>query len=177
MKKLLVVVDMQIDFINGALGTKEAEAIVPEVIREIQSFEGDVVYTRDTHTPDYLQTAEGKKLPVVHCVKDTDGWQIQPDVFRAGEGKTVTVIDKPTFGSQELCEFARQGAYTEIELIGLCTDICVISNALCLKSHLWETPISVNSACCAGVTPESHDNALSAMAMCQIDIRGTDPCA
>ena len=170
MKKLLIVVDMQEDFISGSLGTKEAEAIVPNVVAKIAGFEGDVVYTRDTHTPQYLDTAEGKKLPVLHCIKDTAGWQIHPEVWDAGVGKTVAVIDKPTFGSVELGDFAEDGHYESIELIGLCTDICVISNALCLKARLWETPIAVCKNCCAGVTPASHDNALSAMGMCQIDI-------
>lgn len=170
MKKLLIVIDMQTDFISGALGTKEAEAIVPAVVEKIASFDGDVVYTRDTHTEQYLNTAEGKKLPVIHCVKDTQGWQIHPEVLKAGEGKTAAIIDKPTFGSVELGDFAAAGQYDSIELVGLCTDICVISNALCLKARLWETPISVWKDCCAGVTPASHENALAAMTMCQIDI-------
>lgn len=170
MKKLLIVVDMQEDFISGSLGTREAEAIVPAVVEKIASFEGDVVYTRDTHTEQYLNTAEGQKLPVVHCIKNTQGWQVHPEVWKAGVGKTVAVIDKPTFGSMELGDFAEAGQYDAIELIGLCTDICVISNALCLKARLWETPISVCRDCCAGVTPASHENALAAMAMCQIDI-------
>ena len=170
MKKLLVVVDMQEDFISGALGTKEAESIVPAVVEKIASFDGDVVYTRDTHTEEYLNTAEGKKLPVVHCVKDTQGWQIHPEVWKAGQGKTVTVIDKPTFGSVELADFAESKGYDAIELIGLCTDICVISNALCLKARLWETPIAVCKDCCAGVTPESHQAALKTMQMCQVEV-------
>lgn len=170
MKKLLVVVDMQKDFIDGALGTPEAQAILPSVIEKIAAFEGDVVYTRDTHTGTYMESAEGKKLPVVHCVKETPGWAIHPEVEKAGEGKTAAVIDKPTFGSTELGDFAEKGRYDAIELIGLCTDICVISNALLLKSRLWETPIAVWKDCCAGVTPASHENALSAMAMCQVDI-------
>ena len=171
MKKLLVVVDMQVDFISGALGTKEAEAIVPAVVEKIAAFDGDVVYTRDTHGEKYLATAEGKKLPVVHCVKGTAGWEIDPAVLAAGKGKTAAIIDKPTFGSEALCDFAEQGGYEEIELVGLCTDICVISNALCLKARLWETPIRVWRECCAGVTPASHENALSAMTMCQVEIR------
>ena len=171
MKKLLIVVDMQEDFISGALGTPEAQAIVPAVIEKIAGFNGDVVYTRDTHEENYLSTAEGRKLPVIHCVRGTDGWQIHPDVYRAGEGKTVAVIDKPTFGSVELGAFAVAGKYDAIELLGLCTDICVISNALYLKANLWETPIAVCRDCCAGVTPESHSNALNAMTMCQIDIK------
>ena len=132
MKKLLVVVDMQKDFIDGALGTPEAQAILPAVIEKIAAFDGDVVYTRDTHEESYLSTAEGKKLPVVHCVRGTPGWAIHPEVERAGAGKTAAVIDKPTFGSAALADFAQRGGYDAIELIGLCTDICVISNALCL---------------------------------------------
>ena len=170
MKKLLIVVDMQEDFISGSLCTKEAQAIVPAVEKKITAFDGDVVYTRDTHAEQYLDTAEGKKLPVVHCIKDTQGWQIHPEGQKAGDGKTVAIIDKPTFGSVELGDFAEAGQYDAIELIGLCTDICVISNALCLKARLWETPIAVCKDCCAGVTPASHENALAAMAMCQIDI-------
>ena len=170
MKKLLVVVDMQKDFIDGALGTPEAQTIVPAVVEKIAAFAGDVVYTRDTHSENYLETAEGKKLPVVHCVKGTPGWELHPEVERAGAGKTAAVIDKPTFGSTELADLAQQGGYEAIELIGLCTDICVISNALGLTARLWETPIGVWKDCCAGVTPQSHENALAAMAMCQIDI-------
>lgn len=170
MKNLLVVIDMQLDFISGALGTPQAEAIVPAVAERIRAFQGDVVYTRDTHGENYLETQEGKHLPVVHCVKGTPGWEIHPQIQKAGEGKTVAVIDKPTFGSVELGDFAASGGYDAIELVGLCTDVCVISNALCLKSRLWETPITVWADCCAGVTPESHANALSAMKMCQINV-------
>ena len=147
MKKLLIVVDMQEDFISGSLGTKEAEAIVPAVVEKIVAFDGDVVYTRDTHTEQYLNTAEGKKLPVVHCIKGTPGWQIHPKVWKSGEGKTVAVIDKPTFGSMELGDFAETGQYDAIELIGLCTDICVISNALCLKARLTSVENTFYSVC------------------------------
>ena len=172
--KLLIVVDMQKDFIDGALGTSQAVAIVPKVREKIEAYRaaGDmVIFTRDTHGENYLNTAEGKKLPVVHCVRGTAGWQLHPQVEQAGAGKTVGIIDKPTFGSVELCSFAAAGQYDAIELVGLCTDICVISNALCLKAQLWETPITVWRDCCAGVTPASHENALSAMTMCQIDIK------
>ena len=172
MKKLLVVIDMQVDFIDGALGTKEAEAIVPAVIQKITEFDGDVVYTRDTHEETYMDTAEGKKLPVPHCIRGSDGWQIHPGVYAAGEGKTIAVIDKPTFGSAALCDFAAAGEYASIELVGLCTDICVISNAMILKAALLEIPLLVDGACCAGVTPESHRNALEAMKMCQISVSG-----
>ena len=171
----LVVIDMQRDFITGTLGTPEAQAIVPAVCQRIQAFPGDIVYTRDTHDENYLSTQEGKHLPVVHCLRGTPGWEILPEVLAAGAGKTAAVLDKPTFASTALVDFAASGGYDAIELVGVCTDICVISNALCLKSRLWEVPISVRAACCAGTTPENHTNALSAMKICQID-RSEDPC-
>ncbi len=168
MSKLLVVVDMQKDFIDGALGTREAQKIVPFVIDEIKNFDGDVVFTFDTHSSIYLETKEGKKLPVEHCIKGTDGWKLDKTIEPLALGKKC--FEKPTFGSVELAEFASGGDYTDITLIGLCTDICVISNAMLLKAFLPEVNISVKASCCAGVTPESHENALSAMKMCQIDI-------
>jgi len=170
MKKVLIVVDMQNDFIDGSLGTKEAVAIVPNVEAKLRAFEGEVIFTRDTHTSDYLQTQEGKNLPVVHCVKDTEGWEIRKELqFREG-----TILDKPTFGSKELGTLLREINEKEtiesIEVIGLCTDICVISNALLAKAFLPETPILVDASCCAGVTPATHENALNAMKMCQIQV-------
>lgn len=167
--KILVVVDMQKDFTHGALGSKEATAIVPKVADKIKSFDGDVVFTMDTHSLIYLDTQEGKKLPIPHCIKDTDGWLLDESIAPLSRG--CKLFEKPTFGSLELAEFIVNRDYTEIELVGLCTDICVISNALLLKAYLPEVKISVDSACCAGVTPESHENALSAMKMCQIDVR------
>lgn len=173
---VLVVVDMQKDFIDGSLGTKEAAAIVPAVVEKIRKFEGKVIATRDTHGEDYLESAEGKHLPVVHCVKDTPGWQINGEVAEALGGKEgVRLIDKPTFGSVELGEYVKQLNDTEepvekITLAGLCTDICVISNALLLKAYLPEVPIEVDISCCAGVTPRSHEQAAEAMKMCQIEI-------
>ena len=168
--KVLCVIDMQNDFIDGALGTPEAEAIVDNVRNKIDLYRknGDmVIFTRDTHYENYMETSEGKNLPVPHCIKDSDGWQIS-DKLEVGESD---VIDKPTFGSIELSEYiAGLDDVEEIEFVGLCTDICVISNVLLLKAKLHETPISVDSACCAGVTPESHNNALNAMKMCQIRI-------
>ncbi len=169
MKKLLVVVDMQNDFVDGALGTPEAQAIVPAVQTKVAAAmeAGDtVVFTRDTHTADYLRTAEGKKLPVVHCVAGTAGWAIIPPL----QSSAKLVFDKPTFGSLSLAHYAAREQFGAIQLIGLCTDICVISNALLLKACLPEADISVDAACCAGVTPESHENALAAMRMCQITI-------
>lgn len=168
--KFLIVVDMQNDFIDGALGTKEAVAILPAVKTKIENFEGRVLFTRDTHETDYLETQEGKNLPVEHCIKGTDGWQIRPelDALRKEEA-----VDKPSFGSVALAQMLKaydtyEEKIDEITLIGLCTDICVISNAMIIKAYLPETPIFVDAACCAGVTPESHERALDAMAICQI---------
>ena len=166
--KILVVVDMQKDFTHGALGSDRAMAIVPAVCEKIKNFDGDVVFTMDTHSESYLDTREGKNLPVPHCIKGTDGWTLDENVAPLSRG--CRFFEKPTFGSVELAEFAASRNYNEIELIGLCTDICVISNAMLLKAYMPVVKISVDSACCAGVTPESHENALSAMKMCQIDV-------
>ena len=167
MKKILIVVDMQKDFVDGALGSKEAVAIVDNVVERIENFDGDIIVTYDTHYENYMETAEGKRLPVPHCIKDTEGWQIS-DKLNVGES---TIIDKLTFGSVELSEYIASLTDVEaVEFVGLCTDICVISNVLLLKAKLPETAISVDSGCCAGVTPESHSNALNAMKMCQIEI-------
>lgn len=172
MRKLLVVVDMQKDFINGSLGTREAEGIVERVAEEIGKYKKeDVFATRDTHKENYLETQEGKKLPVVHCVEGTDGWEIDKQIAEALQG--AEVIDKPTFGSLKLAEkIAKMAKQEEIEvtLVGLCTDICVVSNALLIKAYLPEVPIRVIASCCAGVTPESHRAALVTMKMCQIEI-------
>lgn len=169
--RLLVVVDMQNDFIDGALGTREAQAIVPKVAEKIKNWDGKIIFTRDTHFADYADTQEGKKLPVPHCIKGTFGWEISDRLEADGD---CVILDKPTFGSVELAESLKSAAGAEeiegIELVGLCTDICVISNALLLKAFYPEIPISVDAACCAGVTPESHRNALEAMKMCQIDV-------
>ena len=168
--KILCVIDMQNDFIDGSLGTKEAQAIVGNVRDKIASYRksgGEVIFTRDTHYDNYMQTAESRKLPIPHCIKDTEGWQISSELL-VGDS---TVIDKPTFGSTELSDYiANLDNVTSIEFVGLCTDICVISNVLLLKARLPETPIRVDSSCCAGVTPQSHNNALEAMKMCQIEI-------
>lgn len=173
MKRFLIVVDMQKDFVDGALGTPEAVAIVPAVCEKIRSFDGEIFVTYDTHPADYLHTAEGRKLPVVHCVQDTPGWQLDANVAAALEGKVYTALKKPTFGSTDLPFFISTAVGEEefsVTLIGLCTDICVVSNALLLKAHFPEMNIAVDAACCAGVTPASHDAALKTMAMCQIDI-------
>lgn len=174
MKKVLVVVDMQNDFIDGSLGTVQAQGIVSKVISKIKSYPADCIYaTRDTHGEDYLESSEGKNLPVVHCVKGSKGWEIRPEVAEAMP--QAVILDKPTFGSTELAkllyrENEKEGL--EIELVGLCTDICVVSNALLLKSFLPENRISVDASCCAGVTPESHEAALATMKLCQIMVEG-----
>ena len=168
-KRILVVVDMQNDFIDGALGTKEAQAIVGNVNKKIANYresEDIIIFTRDTHYGNYLNTSEGKKLPVPHCIKGTEGWQITSKIDILDD----IVIDKPTFGSIELAEIISVLSVSSIEIIGLCTDICVISNAMILKAKFPEISIFVDSLCCAGVTPESHANALKAMEMCQIEV-------
>lgn len=168
--KVLAIIDMQKDFIDGALGTKEAVAIVPKVAARLAQARADgetVVFTRDTHHADYLLTQEGRKLPVPHCLEGTDGWQI--DAALAVED--APVFDKPGFGSPALIEYLRSlPALEGVEFIGLCTDICVITNAMMTKVALPEVPLSVRADCCAGVTPQSHETALQAMRMCQISI-------
>ena len=166
---VLIVIDMQNDFIDGALGTKEAEAIVPRVVDKIRKFDGLVLATRDTHEMDYLQTQEGRNLPVEHCIRGTKGWELRPEIQ---ELITTEVIDKPTFGSRELAELLvkQEQEIDRITLVGLCTDICLISNAMVLKAFMPEIPIYVDASCCAGVTPESHARALKALKVCQIQI-------
>ena len=166
--KYLIVVDMQNDFIDGALGTPEAVAILPYVKEKIEAFEGRILFTRDTHSTDYLTTQEGRNLPVEHCIKDTQGWQIHPSLEAL---RTTDAIDKPTFGSIALVHLLQAAKDVEsVELIGLCTDICVISNAMLIKAAFPEVPVIVDAKCCAGVTPDSHQNALDAMKMCQIKV-------
>lgn len=207
--KILVVVDMQNDFIDGALGTPEAVEIVPAVVKKIKEFDGLVVLTRDTHQENYMQTQEGRNLPVPHCIEGTDGWQINVEVMEAADQQAEilsesyaddddavmvtidpSIFNKPTFGCVELGEALLRANQAEpdaengidaddteniiesIEVIGLCTDICVISNAMLLKAFLPEVPVIVDVACCAGVTPESHMRALGAMQACQIEVTG-----
>ncbi|MCL2574774.1 MAG: cysteine hydrolase [Defluviitaleaceae bacterium] len=179
--KILIVVDMQKDFIDGALGTPEAVAIVDNVASRIKSGENELVlFTQDTHGDDYLTTPEGKKLPVVHCIEGTEGWEINPAIMVAWKNHPDTIIapelkgntfTKPVFGSVELVEFlkSKQNEIESIEILGICTDICVVSNAIMIKNTLPHIPIAVNAACCAGVTPQSHQAALDVMKMCQID--------
>lgn len=169
--KLLLVIDMQNDFIDGALGTKEAVAIVPNVEKKIKEFDGMVLFTRDTHHDDYMETQEGRNLPVPHCIEGTKGWEIREELEAL---RTTEAIDKVTFGSMELGDILtslnEENPIESITIIGLCTDICVISNAMIAKAFLPEVPIIVDASCCAGVSPETHENALSAMAVCQIKI-------
>ncbi len=171
MRDILIIVDMQKDFIDGSLGTPEAEAILPRLADRLRSFDGEVIYTRDTHEADYLSTLEGRHLPVPHCIRGTAGWEIDP---RLTALRTGPVIDKPTFGSTRLADLlaeSHQAAPIDrITLVGLCTDICVLSNALLIKAAIPGVEIYVDAACCAGVTPESHANALRAMQMCQIQV-------
>ena len=171
MQDILIVVDMQNDFIDGALGTQEAVSIVPNVVSLVKSHKGRVIFTKDTHSPDYLSTSEGKNLPVEHCIKGTSGWEICPQLLAYAK----EVIEKPTFGSLALAEQLKEenekNPIGKITLVGLCTDICVISNTLLLKATFPEIEISVVSSACAGVTRESHENALNAMKMCQITIK------
>ena len=173
MKRFLVVVDMQKDFVDGALGSKEAVAIVPAVVNKIRSFDGDIFVTYDTHFKNYMDTQEGKLLPVPHCVKGTSGWQLDNAVAEALAEKAYTPVEKITFGSTALPELIGRAAGEEpfsVELIGLCTDICVVSNALLIKANFPEAPVSVDAACCAGVTPAKHEAALETMRSCQIAI-------
>ncbi|MBQ2902602.1 MAG: cysteine hydrolase [Agathobacter sp.] len=171
MQKLLVVVDMQNDFIDGALGTKEAVAIVPNVKEKIENFEGTVLFTRDTHFENYMDTQEGHNLPVPHCIKGTEGWEIRAELEAL---RKTEAIDKVTFGSSELPEkLAALNAENPIEsitFVGLCTDICVISNVMVTKAFLPEVPVIVDAACCAGVSPETHKNALEVMKVCQVKV-------
>ena len=175
MKKVLIVVDMQKDFVDGALGSAQAVAIVDNVVNKIENFDGDIIVTYDTHAENYMETQEGKYLPVPHCIKGTDGWKLDAKVQTALDKGAYKAIEKLTFGSTELPEYIK-ATYNpeeiEIELIGLCTDICVVSNALLLKANFLETKVSVDAACCAGVTVDSHNAALITMKMCQVNVIG-----
>ena len=174
MKNILVVVDMQRDFVDGALGTSEAQAIVPAAVAKIRAFSGDIYVTLDTHFENYLSTSEGRNLPVSHCIRNTPGWRLNDEINAALEGRRYAVVEKPSFGSLELPQLIAESMTgneaLSIELIGLCTDICVVSNALILKANFPEADIRVDAACCAGVTPEKHSAALETMRSCQIGV-------
>ena len=171
--KVLIVVDMQNDFVDGVLGSKEAVSMIDTAVETITSFDGKVFYTQDTHGEDYLDTEEGRHLPVVHCIKGSQGWKIHPKIEKALLLNDATGIEKSTFGSEKLMGIIEKEVpdVESITLIGICTDICVISNAMLAKAHFQNTPVTVISSACAGVTPESHDNALEAMKMCHIEIQ------
>ncbi len=174
MKKFLIVVDMQKDFVDGALGTKEAVAIVPAAAEKISAFDGEIFVTLDTHFDNYMSTNEGRHLPVPHCIKGTEGWQLDKAVAKALDGKNYTAVEKNTFGSVELPGLIKKAAGNDdftVELIGLCTDICVVSNALLIKANFPEAEIAVDAKCCAGVTPQAHEAALATMASCQITVK------
>lgn len=169
--KILLVVDMQNDFIDGALGSNEAQSIVNNVINKIENYEKNkemIIFTKDTHNENYLQTMEGKHLPVKHCIIGTIGHEIPEKILR---GHNI-IFEKNTFGSTQLIDYLKTQVFDEIEIIGLCTDICVISNALLIKAYFPNKRIFVDASCCAGVTPKSHQEALNTMAMCHIDIEG-----
>lgn len=173
-KKYLLVIDMQNDFVDGALGTPEACAIVDAVAARAREFDGEVVFTRDTHGEDYLATQEGRNLPVAHCVEGTPGWELAPAVEAVRAERGARVFNKPAFGSVELARWlaeqdAREGVES-VELCGLCTDICVVSNALLVKAALPEVPLRVGKDLCAGVTPEAHEAALATMRSCQVEV-------
>lgn len=180
--KILIVVDMQNDFISGSLGTKEAETIVPNVIDKINKSKGQLIlFTKDTHKADYLNTKEGKMLPIEHCIENTEGWYINEDILKAWLNNKNTIVvsnldnntfTKNTFGSTHLAQYIKniEKGIESVEIIGLCTDICVLSNAIIIKAYIPEVEIIVDASCCAGVNPESHNNALKAMKMCHINV-------
>ena len=174
MNSYLIVVDMQNDFIDGALGTPETQAILGNVVRKTREFKGNIVFTLDTHGPDYLSTQEGRMLPVEHCIEGTHGWELADDLEEIRREHDLPVFRKNTFASVDLAkalsEAHAQKPIERIEIVGLCTDICVVSNALMLKGFMPEVPIAVDARCCAGVTPEAHEAALRTMESCQIDV-------
>ena len=173
MKRFLVAVDLQKDFMDGALGSPEAVAMIPAAAKKIRRFDGEIFVTLDTHFENYMETAEGKKLPVPHCIKGTPGWELDRKIKKALEKKSYVAVEKNTFGSVGLPALIAEAAAGEefsVEVIGLCTDICVVSNALIIKANFPEAEISVDPACCAGVTPEKHEAALETMRSCQIDM-------
>lgn len=173
-QRYLVVVDMQHDFVDGALGTPEAQSIVASVAAKAQAFDGTVVFTKDTHYSDYLQTLEGKNLPVEHCLHGTPGWELMPELQAIRDERSSFVFEKTTFASLDLAMWLAEENVAEpiesIELIGLCTDICVVSNALLIKGWIPEVPLKVDASLCAGVTPDSHKAALATLRSCQVEV-------
>ena len=173
-RNYLVVVDMQHDFVDGALGTPEAQAIAAGVTQAARGFDGTVVFTKDTHYSDYLQTQEGRNLPMEHCIHGTHGWELMEDLQAVRDERDSFVFEKTTFGSLDLAMWLAEENVAEpiesIELIGLCTDICVVSNAMVIKAWIPEVPISVDASLCAGVTPAAHEAALATLASCQVKV-------
>lgn len=178
MRKILVVIDMQNDFTYGALRNEDAIAVIPKISKKISSFDGEIIFTRDTHTEEYMSTQEGRRLPVIHCVKGTEGWELVPELDAFAKSHNCKVYDKPAFGSVQLALDLKamndEQAIDEIEFVGVCTDICVISNVMLTKAALPEVTVSVDAGCCAGVTKESHETALAAMKGCQTDVLYND---
>ena len=173
--RYLIVIDMQSDFVDGALGTPEAASIADAVVERARAFDGEVVFTYDTHGQDYLDTQEGANLPVPHCIKGTRGWELIPALDSVRREREARAFEKPTFGSTELARWLAEQNEADpiesIELVGVCTDICVVSNALLIKAVLPEVPVSVDAALCAGVTPAAHDAALATMRSCQVAVK------
>ncbi|HIY00502.1 MAG TPA: cysteine hydrolase [Candidatus Blautia faecipullorum] len=173
--KYLIIIDVQNDFVTGSLGTKEAQQMLPGLLKKAREFPGKILMTKDTHEENYLDTQEGKLLPVLHCMKNTEGWEFPAEMEKIRLEKAAEVYEKPCFGSLRLVEEIRRlyekGEIESAELVGICTDICVASNALMLKSSLPELPIYVDAACCAGVDPRKHEAALEVMESCQIIVR------
>lgn len=167
MKKVLIVIDMQNDFVSGALANPDAQAVVSGIVKRIENFDGEIIATRDTHAENYLATTEGKHLPVPHCIKGTNGWEIVNEIAEALQKKNAVILDKPTFGY--LNWQCLQDA-DEIEMVGTCTDICVVSNALIIKALHPDIPLSVRADLCAGTTKDNHQSALNVMACCQVQI-------
>lgn len=167
MRKVLLVIDMQNDFVSGALQNPDAQSIVDGIVKRIEAFDGEVIATRDTHEEDYLSTTEGKHLPVKHCVKGTWGWEIVPEIASALKKRNAVIIDKPTFG---YTDWSILQDATETEMVGTCTDICVVSNALIIKAQHPDLDLRVRKDLCAGTTKENHDSALNVMACCQVKI-------
>lgn len=174
-KKKLVVIDVQNDFVTGSLGTKEAQAMLPRLIEKVKTFDGEILMTRDTHEANYMETQEGRMLPVPHCIRGTEGWALVPELEAIRVEQNLKVYDKPCFGSLELVADMKaayeRGELESLELVGICTDICVVSNALMLKSTMLELPMYVDADCCAGVTPEKHEAALEVMRSCQVNVK------
>ncbi|MCD7756616.1 MAG: cysteine hydrolase [Clostridiales bacterium] len=171
----LILVDVQNDFVDGALGTAEAQEMLPRLVEKVRQFDGTLLVTKDTHGADYMDTQEGKNLPVPHCIKGTEGWQLASSLLALPAVREAKVYEKPCFGSTalaaDLAALNAKGGVDSVELVGLCTDICVVSNALLLKAAMPEVPVSVDAACCAGVTPEKHEAALNVLESCQVAVK------